>query len=117
MLCRITSLDILFSEVLTTRQVLRSIDGVVKDWFRLGLELGIPPSVLETIEYDHRNDVEACKRKMVQQWLKQPCPLWCSLVEALNEIGLKYIASKISEKDSISKFIFHVFCLQWLIIS
>ena len=43
--------------------------------------------------------------KMVEQWLKQPRPLWCSLVEALNEIGLKYIAKKIAEKYSNSKFI------------
>ena len=72
----------------------------------MGLELGVPQCTLETIEYDHRNDVEACKRKMVQQWLKQPCPSWCSLVEALNEIGLKYVAHKISEKYSTSKFYF-----------
>ena len=102
----LTRIDMLFPEVLTIRQVLKSIDGVVKEWFRLGLELGVPQCTLEAIEYDHRNDVEACKRKMVQQWLKQPCPSWCSLVEALNEIGMKHMAHKLSEKYSTSKFYF-----------
>ena len=95
----------LFPDVLTVDHVLKSIDAVVAEWFRLGLELGVPHSTLETIKHNHPTDVEACKMKMVEQWLKQPRPLWCSLVEALNEIGLKYIANKIAEKYSNSKFI------------
>ena len=95
-----------FPEVLTVHQVVKSIDAVVNEWRRLGLELGVPHSTLETIKYNHPTDVEACKMKMVEQWLKQPHPLWCSLVEALNEIGLKFIANQISENYSTSKFIF-----------
>ena len=95
----------IFPEVLTVDHVLKSIDAVVNEWFRLGLELGVPPSTLETIKYNHPTDVEACKVKMVEQWLKQPGSQWYSLVEALNEIGLKYIANKIAEKYSNSKFI------------
>ena len=75
---------------------------MVGEWFRLGLELGLPESTLKTIEYNHPRDVETCKRKMVQEWLKQPCPSWCSLVEALNEVGLKRAANNISEASSNS---------------
>ena len=105
----------LFPEVLTSHRVMESIDAVVTEWFRLGIKLGVPPNTMETIQYDHRNDVEACKMKMVQQWLKLPRPLWCFLVEALNEIGLKKIADKISENYSTSKFILHELCLLWCI--
>ena len=97
------AVDLLFPEVLTTRQILQSINTVVGEWFRLGLELGVPESTLETIEYNNPKDVETCKRKMVQQWLKQPCPSWCSLVEALSELGLKRTANTISEKFANSK--------------
>ena len=43
--------DILFSGTLTIHGVLRCIDSVVGEWFQLGLELGIPASTVETIEY------------------------------------------------------------------
>lgn len=104
-------IDMLFPKGLTSLQVMESINAVVTEWFRLGLKLGVPPNTMETIQYDHCNDVEACKIKVVQQWLKQPHPLWCSLVEALNEIGLKKIAAKISDNYSTSKFILHAICL------
>ena len=57
-------------------------------------------STLNTIEYDHRGDVETCRRKMEQEWLKQPCPSWCSLVEALQTIDQKAVASEIPEIHS-----------------
>ena len=98
-----STVDLLFPEVLTTHRILQSIDTVVGEWYRLGLELGVPVSTLETIKYNHPKDVETCKGEMLQQWLKQPCPSWFSLVEALNEIGLKRTANRISEKFSNSK--------------
>ena len=98
-----SAVDMLFPEVLTVREVLKSINTVVGEWFRLGLELGLPERTLKTIEYNHPKDVETCKRKMVQEWLEQPCPSWYSLVEALNEVGLKCAASKVSEESSNSK--------------
>ena len=108
----------LFPEVLNTRLVVKSIEAVVDEWFRLGLELGVAESKLNSIRYDHPKDVEACKIKMVQQWLKQsrlkrPYPLWCSLVEALNEIGLRKMSDKISKQYSTSKFILVICLLQY----
>ena len=93
----------LFPDVLTVREVLKSINTVVGEWFLLGLELELPESTLKTIECNHPRDVETCKRKMVQEWLEQPCPSWYSLVEALNEVGLKRAAKNISEASSNSK--------------
>ena len=99
-----SALDILFPEGLTVHEVLKSINTVVGEWFRLGLELRLPERTLKTIEYNHPNDVETCKRKMVQEWLEQPCPSWCSLAEALSEVGLKHAAKKVSEAFSNSKY-------------
>ena len=36
----------------------------------------------------------------MQEWLKQPRPSWCSLVEALQTIDQKAVASEISEIHS-----------------
>ena len=98
-----SALDILFPEGLTLREVLKSIDAVVGEWFRLGLELRLPESTLKTIEHDHPKDVGTCKRKMVEKWLEQPCPSWCSLAEALSEVGFKRAAKKVSEVSSNGK--------------
>ena len=75
------------------------------EWFLLGLQLKVPESALKTIEYNHPKDVETCKRKMIQEWLQQPCPSWCSLEEALNAVGLKRLADEISKQCSESKLI------------
>ena len=75
------------------------------EWFLLGLKLGVPESALETIEYNHSKDVETCKRKMIQEWLKRPCPSWCSLEEAMKAVGLKHAANEISKQCLESKLI------------
>ena len=52
--------DILFSGTLTIHGVLRYIDSVVGDWFRLGLELGgggVPANTMEKIEYNHQGEL------------------------------------------------------------
>ena len=94
--------DILFP--MTTRDVLRCLEQVVSEWFRLGLELGVAESALSTIEYDHHGDVATCKRKMVQEWLRQPWPSWCSLVDALNNTGLMAAASQISQNKGEGEY-------------
>ena len=101
--CYICTIDSLFPEALSTCDILRCIYSVVSEWFRLGLELRVPASTLEAIEYDHRGDVETCRRKMVQEWLKQPCSSWCSLIEALKRVGLERVADEISRECLKSK--------------
>ena len=83
-----------------TSAVLKSLETVVPEWYRLGLELGLPEATLSTIEHDHHRSVETCKRKMVQKWLHSPClnPSWCSLVKALQATGLSATAAKISKE-------------------
>ena len=80
--------------------VLKSLETVVPEWFRVGLELGLSEATLSTIKYDHHRSVETCKRKMVQKWLHSPRlnPSWCSLVKALQAVGLNAAAAKISKQ-------------------
>ena len=77
--------------------VLTSLEPVVQEWFRLGLELGLPESTLSAIEHDHPNNVNTRKRKMVQKWMhsSHPNPTWCSLMKALKAVGLNSAAEKI----------------------
>ena len=83
-----------------TSAVLKSLETVVPEWFRVGLELGLSEATLSTIEHDHHRSVETCKRKMVQKWLHSPRlnPSWCSLVKALQAVGLNAAAAKISKQ-------------------
>ena len=101
--CLIHFSDLLFS--METFTVLKSLETVVPEWYRLGLALGLPEATLSTIEHDHHRSVETCKRKMVQKWLHFPRlnPSWCSLVKALQAIGLNAAAVKISKEHCKSR--------------
>ena len=96
--------DILFSGTLTIHGVLRYIDSVVGEWFRLGLELGVPASTMKKIEHNHQGDVETCKRKMIQNWLEQSRSSWYSLAAAVKIIGFGRVAQKISDEHSMSEY-------------
>ena len=65
----------------------------------LGLHLGLSSSVVDTIEKDYHTTPER-KNRMVQRWMSTPqlCPSWCSLVKALNEVGLNTAAERISKE-------------------
>ena len=102
-ICYICPTDSLFPEALSTCDILRYVHSVVSEWFQLGLELGVPANTLEAIEYDHHGNVETCRRKMVQEWLKQPCSSWCSLIEALKTVGLERVSDEISRECLKSK--------------
>ena len=52
----------------------------VTDWYTLGLTLGLPVYVLETIRCEGETDR---KRKMILKWIDTGVASWSSLVEAL----------------------------------
>ena len=65
-------------------------------WYNLGLHLGIEDTELDVIEQNNPKDIDACKRKMFQAWLKiTPNPSYQQLVEALQTVG------EISEADHL----------------
>ncbi len=88
---------------MATLEVLTSISPVVRQWYILGLELGVSPSTLDAIEHDHCHDVQTCKRKVVREWLKKQQATWSSLVQALRRAGEERTATTISEEHKNGK--------------
>ena len=73
----------------------------VVDWFHLGLYLGVPHSVLLTVEADHRGQTKRCKTEMLDWWMNNGEQLtWSAVVRALVGIGMRGLAEKIAVKYS-----------------
>ena len=70
----------------------------VTDPYSLGLYLGIPGSDLKRIETDHPS-VRRRKQEVCAAFLRlNPSASWKVIVQALNEMGEKALASKIHKK-------------------
>ena len=78
----------------------------MENWYHLGLQLGVSENILDNIEYDHRGDVQTCKRKMVQTWLKQPRPSWNVLVESLSRVGEECAAVEALKNNAVGKLMY-----------
>jgi len=70
----------------------------VNSWSKLGLQLDIDDYDLQTIERNHPQDQEGCKRDMFRTWLRI-CPQasYRQLVQALVEVG------DVAEADRLCK--------------
>ena len=69
----------------------------VIDWKSLGLRLGMKLPRLETIKADCPTLVER-RIQMFSEWQKKVSPTWSAVVQALDEIGERRLASKLAEK-------------------
>ena len=68
---------------MSTSDVYRATKEVVGAWMRLGLNLGIPHSTLETIDINFPK-VEEKKKELIQTWMTgESMPTWSLLAEAL----------------------------------
>ena len=67
-------------------------------WYNIGLDLGMSPDYLDTIEKAN-NDAQECLLKMLRQWLLAK-PSWESLIAALRGPAINYsaLASEIEKK-------------------
>ena len=108
---------------------LRDVVVALKDvagtqWYDLGLQLKLSPSILDTIASDHQA-ADDCKRMMLRKWLQSDLEAsWEKLVAALILIGHETTAAKVrsqfvkiavqamaetvtqTEEDEIRKFIY-----------
>ena len=69
-------------------------------WHDLGIELLDFDDVedLDKIEAEHTSDLDKCCTKMFQLWLrKQPRASWNQLIEALRQIELNALVTKIEQ--------------------
>ena len=100
----LSSIDHLFP--MGIRDLMHYLESIVKNWFQLGMQLGLPMSKLEEIECNNPSNVLRCKRLMLQEWQRRPTlkPSWCTLVDALYSIKENTAADKISQIFSESNF-------------
>ena len=92
--------DHLFS--MGIKDLIYHLEGIVRNWFQLGVELGLPMSKLEEIECNNSSNVLSCKLLMLQEWQKQLSlkPSWCTLVDALHNMKKNSVAEQISQQFS-----------------
>ena len=58
------------------------------DWYDIGLELGVNPVILNTIDGDHTYRNEDCFRKSLDKWLSlKPDATWKILEVALTNVN------------------------------
>jgi hypothetical protein len=68
----------------------------VYSWENLGVKLGITMQKLQDIKQQHQGDLEMCKNKLYDLWLRQtPDPSWRDVVSALEQVDENSLADKI----------------------
>ena len=66
------------------------------DWHQLGIQLGIPPHLLATIEANHQQN-ERRKTETLDLWLRRtPSASWGDVVGALRRMELIRVAENIA---------------------
>ena len=74
------------------------LEPLAATWRELGAQLHIPDATLSEIEQHHHEDVEESLKEVVRRWLKHaaPSPCWGTLVEALQELHMNKISTRIT---------------------
>ena len=68
-------------------------------WHQLGITLGLKLSQLDRIKEEARFDVERCRVKVLDEWMRNtPRPSWNLIVDALKEMGEMETAVNIEQK-------------------
>ena len=82
------------------KDLMHHLEGIVKDWYQLGVELGLPINKLDEIECNNSSNVLRCKLSMLQEWQRQPTlkPSWCTLVDALHNMKENTVTERISQQ-------------------
>ena len=84
-------------------RILKQLELFPKDkWHDFGLEAGLYPPTLSTIEDTHRGDSEKCFKRCLSLWLERADnvdgegkPTWQRLADILEEMGNKALADTI----------------------
>ena len=79
------------------RELVQELEPV-KEWFTLGLYLGLKDDELREIEADHRH-LQRCKHEVLSRWLRKGhnCT-WRRMVEVLIQMGEMVVADTIRLK-------------------
>lgn len=84
-------------------QLVWLLDEVQKEWYQLGLQLKLQPHILDVIRKDFHSTKECCT-EMLKLWLQMvdPQPSWEKLLQALEHVGCRHLALKLSKDHNIS---------------
>ena len=64
--------DLLFP--MGIKSLMHQLEDIVRRWYQLGMELGLPTGKLEEIEVNNPGNVLRCKRLILQEWERRPTP-------------------------------------------
>ena len=68
----------------------------IKDWYGLGLVLGISEHELDIIRHDYRDKLQDCRREMFKLWLQTDSDAsYKKLVSALHAVGDHWNTAKL----------------------
>lgn len=85
----------------TTKLLSQELTSITKDWFTLGIHLGLDIATLHSIEAQHKLDLQRSKVEMFNMWIKgSRCPSvsWESVAVALEELSENVLADSIRSK-------------------
>ena len=78
----------------------------VSKWHQLGIQLGLSPGLLHTIESNHPRDADRCKTEVLTWWLQNAEQRsWDKIAEALDKIEYKVLAVKLKRKSFQGQFV------------
>ena len=82
---------------LSLKNIARAVKSVTCSWYNFGVFLGVPESMLNTINLER--DVERHQVMMLAKWLNlDPEASWEKLVSALDDIGEEAVAATIKSE-------------------
>ena len=74
---------------------------VAKRWHSLGIQLGLPSELLDTIEHNFSKDSQRCCEEIFKEWLVRPElePSWSMLIVALESeaVAQKYVSYELQK--------------------
>ena len=75
----------------------------LKNWYQLGLQLGISQIFLKTLHSKFEDDIDGAKKLVFKRWLSGKVT-WDMLIDALNILGHVTMAKNIAQVYGIRKF-------------
>ena len=91
------------STPLTVKEIQNELNEMTAEkWYQLGVQLGISPATLSTIESDYPRDAQRCMTEVIIRWLRNaPEFPWAKLAEAVEVMGgYAALAEKLRQKIS-----------------
>jgi len=83
----------------TLKGAIDELHSASPNWFHIGLQLDVPPHVLENIDHDYPNQMKRLTQLLIF-WMNNATPSWKALIKALkaDSVGQKRLAEELEKK-------------------